>query len=151
MSITEDSITKIRSLLMAIGENDQAYRTAIHILAQLDAGDVTMSGVQLQLHFGDTQVPIPVPDQAVLHDHVVYAINHLGNGIVRLWNELADTTDNVRQHCNNAVSAANAQPAAPYITPSVPVPVQQPVAVQRTPERPRVNIHVGGSPTTPVT
>ena len=145
MSVLSDAHSKMTQLLTAISETEQSYQVAQQALSQLDSGEaVNLEGVGMNLQFGDTTIPVPLPtDQAALADRVADAVSFLGTELVRLWNEVHATAAAAKQHCDEAQARAQVQetpPASPsVIPPQAPqgqAPGQPP---SQPPAQPRVN------------
>lgn len=156
MSVLSDSRGKLQALLGTIAETDNSYRIAQEALAKLDSGEaVNLEGVGMNLQFGDTTIPVPLPqDQQALADRVADAVAFLGEELVRLWNEVYAVSHQAKQHCDEAQARAAQQATAPPVQPpaavSPSVIPQQPGGPQQPPAQPPGQPNVRAIQTTPV-
>ena len=149
MSVLSDSHGKLMALLAAVEETSRSYQVAQQSLAALDGDEpVNLEGVGMNLRFGDTVIPVPLPtDQQALADRVADAVAFLGAELVDLWDSVYHVSAAAKRHCDDAAARAQAlqaSPPPPAGTPQSPPqgqsPVDQhPLGPPQQPPQPRVS------------
>ena len=163
----DDCHQKITALLAEIDSTNESYRIGQQALQALDSGEpVNMSGVGMNIIFGDATIPVPLPsDQESFAERVAEGVSFLGEELVRLWNELHATALVAKQHCDAARAQAQAaqqqgqQPppameTVPHAAQQPPPPAQPPAApqaptpvrVQEVPQQVGPQVVSGASP-----